>query len=149
MSRFALFGVFLGSVLLASVSSFAIMNPHKKPEPCESCHSKVPSKEDGESGNYYLLKDSIDDTCHVCHDTMCCSAFTIHGGSHPSNIKDWDRKLFRAPKTLPLHDGYITCSTCHLHSIPDGPSYKMVRIVRIDGKKIDWTELCRDCHSSY
>jgi hypothetical protein len=22
----------------------------------------------------------------------------------------------------------------------------MVRIVKIDGKKIDWTELCHDCH---
>lgn len=36
--------------------------------------------------------------------------------------------------------------TCHLHAKPAGPDYKMVRIVRIEGKKVDWTGLCQDCH---
>ncbi len=127
----------------------AVLNPHVKPEPCGSCHTRVPTQEEGEAGDYHLLKDTIDDTCQVCHVAKCCSPGSLHGISHPSNIKDWDWKVFRRPKTLPLHNGYITCSTCHFHSIPEGPSFKMVRIVSVEGKKIDWTGLCRDCHSGY
>jgi len=136
-------------LLAASSRSFGLLNPHVKPEPCGSCHTKVPSEEEGQSGEYFLLKDTIDDTCHVCHETTCCKPGSLHGISHPSNINDWDWKLFRRPKTLPLYNGYITCTTCHLHSKPEGDSFKMVRIVKIDGRKIDWTDLCTDCHVGY
>lgn len=136
-------------LVAASVPSFGLLNPHIKPEPCDSCHSKVPTKEDGEAGDYFLLKDTIDGTCHVCHEKTCCKPGSLHGINHPSNIRTWDWKLFRRPKTLPLHNGYITCSTCHFHSKPEGGTYKMVRIVKIDGKKIDWTNLCTDCHIGY
>jgi len=148
--RYLLLGVLAAAVLLAaSPDSRALLNPHIKPEPCESCHTKVPTEADGSAGNYFLLKDSIDDTCHVCHETTCCKPGSLHGRSHPSNIDKWDLKLFRSPKTLPLHNGFITCNTCHLHTKPDGTSYKLVRIVNIDGKKIDWTNLCSDCHVGY
>lgn len=133
----------------ASATSFALLNPHIKPEPCGSCHTKVPTEEEGQMGEYFLLKETIDDTCHVCHEKTCCKPGSLHGINHPSNIDDWDWKLFRRPKTLPLYGGFITCSTCHLHSVPDGDSFKMVRIVKIDGKKIDWTALCTDCHVGY
>jgi hypothetical protein len=142
----------LAVALLLAVSyrdSGSTVNPHIKPEPCASCHTKVPTEADGRVGDYFLLKDSIDDTCHVCHETTCCKPGSLHGSSHPSNIDKWDWKLFRRPKTLPLHNGFITCNTCHMHTKPDGPSYKLVRIVKMDGKMIDWTELCRDCHVNY
>lgn len=136
-------------LLAASPETGALLNPHVKPEPCESCHTKVPTEADGKSGDYFLLQDTIDDTCHVCHEKTCCKPGSIHGVNHPSNIDKWDWKKFRRPKTLPLHNGFITCNTCHLHTRPDGPSYKMLRIVLIDGKRIDWTDLCRDCHTEY
>lgn len=129
--------------------SHGVLNPHIKPEPCASCHTKVPTEADTRMGDYFLLKDGIDDTCHVCHETTCCKPGSLHAGNHPSNIDRWDRKLFRRPRTLPLYNGFITCSTCHLHTRPDGPSFKMIRIVKIDGKRIDWTELCKDCHEGY
>lgn len=143
--------ILLVVVLLVALSSrsFGLLNPHIKPEPCGSCHTKVPSGEEGQSGEYFLLKDTIDETCHVCHEKTCCKPGSLHGASHPSNIRDWDWEIMKRPKTLPLFDGYITCSTCHLHSKPEGDTFKMVRIVKIDGKKIDWTDLCTDCHVDY
>ncbi|GAB4368286.1 MAG: hypothetical protein Kow00128_13530 [Deltaproteobacteria bacterium] len=128
---------------------FGLLNPHLPPEPCGSCHANVPTEAEGRAGEYFLLKDTIDATCHICHETTCCKPGSLHGINHPSDIDTWDRKLFRKPKTLPLFGGYITCSTCHLHSRPEGASYKLVRIVRIDARKIDWTELCVDCHVGY
>jgi hypothetical protein len=136
-------------LLAASPDSRALLNPHVKPEQCGSCHTKIPTEADGGAEDYFLLKETIDDTCHICHEKTCCKPGSLHGINHPSNIDKWDRKLFRRPKTLPLHNGFITCNTCHLHTVPDGPSFKMVRIVSVDGKKIDWTELCRDCHVGY
>lgn len=144
--RIALLAVIL---LFASVSAFALLNPHIKPEPCDSCHAKVPTKEDGEKEDFFLLKDDIDALCHVCHEKKCCKPGDLGHLGHPSGIEKWDTKKFRRPKTLPLYEGKITCTTCHFHSRQDGTDYKMVRIVKIDGKKIDWTDLCHDCHIGY
>lgn len=148
--RYVLPGV-LAAVLLLSASfrSPAVINPHVKPESCESCHTKIPTAADGDRGEYFLLKESIDETCHICHEKTCCKPGSLHGSGHPSNIDRWDRGKFRKPKSLPLHNGFFTCNTCHLHAKPDGPSFKMVRIVKIDGKKIDWSDLCTDCHAGY
>jgi hypothetical protein len=136
----------LGLLLVLASKSSSIINPHIKPEPCDSCHTKIPSPEDNE---FFLLKDSIDETCHVCHEKTCCKPGSLHGANHPSNIRDWDWKVMKRPKTLPLFGGYITCSTCHLHSKPEGKSHKMVRIVKVDDTGIDWDGLCLDCHQNY
>jgi nitrate/TMAO reductase-like tetraheme cytochrome c subunit len=142
------FTVLLAVLFLAGISAVAsgLLNPHIKPEPCGSCHTKVPSKEDGQAGNYFLLKDTIDATCHACHEYDCCKPGSLHGFNHPSDISRWDWKKFRRPKTLPLHNGKITCNTCHFHTVPDAPSYKMVRII---GGKQDSSDLCTDCHLDY
>jgi len=124
-------------------------NPHVEPAACPSCHTKAPTVEQGQAGDYYLVKDTIDDTCHVCHEYGCCKPGSLHGGNHPSNINSWDRNLFRRPRTLPLYDGYITCDTCHFHREAQGNVYKLVRIVKVDGQKANWTDLCRDCHVDY
>jgi hypothetical protein len=148
--RYLLLCVLAVAVLLAAAAdSRALLNPHIKPEPCESCHVKVPTKADGRAGNYFLLKETIDDTCHVCHEKTCCKAGTLHHFEHPSNIDQWDKTRFKAPKTLKLYGGFITCSTCHDHSIPAGESFKMVRLAQRDGMRIEWVRLCRDCHTSF
>ncbi len=133
----------------AAGAARAADNPHVEPAKCLACHAKVPTAQDGDRGDYFLVKDTIDDTCRACHSDSCCKAGEIHLTDHPSNINTWDRKLFRRPKTLPLFDGYITCSTCHFYRQAQGSAFKLVRIVTVDGKNIDWTELCHDCHVNY
>ncbi len=133
----------------AAVAARAADNPHVEPAKCPACHTKAPTADDAKRGDYFLLKDGIDDTCHTCHETTCCKPGSLHGENHPSNIDTWDAKLFRAPRTLPLYNGYITCNTCHFHRLAQGNAYKLVRIVTIDGRRVDWTELCRDCHVDY
>jgi len=136
-------------LLTASPGSRALLNPHLKPEACGSCHTKVPTEADDRAGNYFLLKGTIDDTCLICHEKTCCKAGTLHHFEHPSNIDRWDKTRFKAPNTLKLYGGFITCSTCHVHSIPEGESFKMVRLAQRDGKRIEWVRLCRDCHTSF
>lgn len=141
--------IFFLAFSLAAAPAPALVNPHIPPEPCDSCHTKVPTASEGQAGRYHLIKETIDATCHVCHEKTCCKPGTFHSMNHPSGVDKWDTKLFRKPKTLPLFNGFITCSTCHMHSKPEGESYKMVRMVRRDGRRIDWSELCLDCHIGY
>ena len=148
--RYVLFGVLAAAFLLAaSPDSRAVLNPHIQPESCESCHTKVPTAAEGSAGDFFLLKPSIDDTCLVCHEKTCCKVGTLHHFEHPSNIDQWDATRFKAPKTLKLYSGFITCTTCHVHSIPEGESFKMVRLAQRDGMRIEWVRLCRDCHTRF
>jgi len=125
------------------------LNPHVKPEPCLSCHTKVPSDEEARAGKYFHIKKTIDATCKVCH--TCCKVGRMHlEMNHPSDVDDWDRSRFTAPQSLPLHNGKITCNTCHLHRAPDEPTIHMLRKVKVgDRFGFDWSELCRDCHVGY
>ncbi len=144
---------FLPVLLLAVLAASArgVVNPHIEPASCPSCHTKVPTTEEGQAGDYFLLKDTIDDTCESCHPYKCCEVGSLHekNRNHPSNINTWDTKLFRRPRTLPLFNGYITCDTCHFHREAQGKEYKLVRIVKVDGTFKDWTGLCTDCHLDY
>lgn len=131
----------------ANTDARSLLNPHVKPETCESCHTRVPTKEEGAAGNYFLLKESIDATCHLCHRKMCCDFTSLHSFNHKSNFNDWDSKKYKAPKTLPLQNGLITCNTCHFHSELADPDMKMVRLARRTASRIEWVDLCKDCHS--
>ncbi len=126
-----------------------VLNPHLKPEPCLSCHTKVPSKAEARAEKYFYLKETIDATCKVCHD--CCRVGAIHiEMNHPSDFADWDRNRFTAPKSLPLHNGKITCNTCHHHRAPDEPTIYLLRKVKVgDRFGMDWSALCDDCHVGY
>ncbi len=144
--------VLAGLVLAAgpTMAEVQIINPHlEPPEHCGSCHVAVPTPEQLEAEEYNLIKDSVDETCHVCHPYDCCRLYALKGHNHPSNVSKWDVEKFTEPKTLPLHNGLITCNTCHFHRKPDGPSYRMVRIIDIGLQRVDWTGLCRDCHINY
>lgn len=137
---------------LVTGSSFALGNvdPHDDtPENCQYCHTQVPTSEDASSGELFLIEDTIDGTCHTCHPYDCCRINSLKGHNHPSNVSEWDVENFTEPTTLPLHDGFITCNTCHFHLRPDGQDYRMVRIVKIKLEGVDWVGLCLDCHRNY
>ena len=126
-----------------------IINPHLEPANCGSCHSENPTEEDVISGEYRLLADTIDETCHICHPYDCCRINSLKGHNHPSDVDKWDVDRFTEPENLPLYDGYITCNTCHYHRMSDvpGQNHRMVRLVQVTLDRIDWTRLCLDCHT--
>jgi hypothetical protein len=109
----------------------------------------VPTAEEVENEELFLIEDTIDGTCHSCHPYDCCRINSLKGHNHPSNVNKWDVENFTEPQTLPLHDGYITCNTCHFHLRPTPSGHKMVRIVEVQLNRIDWTILCADCHRQY
>ena len=154
-SRFVTLLVFASVILGVSVTVFPstveIIDPHEEPATCRSCHDRIPAEEDAQSGDLYLLAETIDDTCHMCHPYDCCRIGALTGHNHPSNVSKWDVEKFTVPKKLPLHDGLITCNTCHYHRENEatGGKYKMVRMVKVTLDRVDWTALCLDCHVDY
>lgn len=141
-------GVF-GALLLLPVGGHANdINPHLGEDSCQACHSKVPSPLEVEAGEYFLLKDSIDETCGQCHKLYIGQDSHTSTG-HPTGIKmalSQDQ-----PFSLPLNDGYITCKTCH-RCIADisGPTFAMLRISNtFDSSDEERSELCRQCHKGY
>jgi hypothetical protein len=79
----------------------------------------------------------------MCHDDECART----SANHPCGIRNWNSEKYGNPRALPLFNGYITCRTCHLHTRREQGDYKMVRIVTVEGAKVDWSGLCRDCHA--
>jgi len=134
-----------------------IVSPHDddKPRVCLNCHTEeVYSKVCGESDGYCLLAGSVDGLCQTCHIREdCCRPGLRHlpklhigARSHPSGEEACEIPAELLPRSLPVQDNCITCRTCHLHrrERPDG--YKMLRLVKITDKGVDWTPLCQDCH---
>ncbi len=134
------------SPLVLGMYGFA--NPHVGQETCGECHIRVPTQEEAASGYYALLGATIDDTCMRCHEDRSCSlgSWRIR---HPSGVREWDEQVASAPVSLPLYEGRIACATCHLHRKPEVTDYKMLRNVKVDGEKIDATDLCGDCHAQF
>lgn len=124
-------------------------NPHIPSELCKNCHIKIPTCQEAALGDFSLIGGSIDATCHICHPEKCCRGDIQHPSNHPSNVKTWDRKKVKRPLTVPLHSGYITCNTCHLHRFPGTPTIYLLRKVKTTKDGLDWTDLCRDCHVGY
>ncbi|MBI4649909.1 hypothetical protein HY745_01155 [Candidatus Desantisbacteria bacterium] len=84
---------------------FKKMNPHskiKEERKCMFCHI-VPPNEDDDSPETVKIKTSIRLLCIRCHSDR----------PHPSNFKHLIRPAMVIPKTYPLDDGFITCTTCH------------------------------------
>ena len=156
--RFVLGGLFISALLFSGLRADAeeIVDPHEtRITDCTDCHTRDIYTEDcHESDGFCLTARSVDDLCLHCHvKAECCrlgqehqSQLFLGGRSHPSNLDIGDVKPAHLPKTLPIHDGRITCRTCHLHSRAEGSDYKMLRLVKLDGDKVDWTTLCADCH---
>lgn len=127
---------------------FGFTNPHVGPDTCDDCHIRVPTQEEAARGYYALLRATIDDTCMMCHEDRSCSLGTWRI-RHPSGVDRWNPAVAEPPVSLPIFGGRIACSTCHLHRKPDVADYKMLRNVRVDGARIDATDLCADCHLQY
>lgn len=131
-------------------SGVLLINPHEEPARCPSCHDRIPDDREARAGQYFLHQPTTDETCAMCHPTLCCDSSVKHT-NHPTGIDRWNDPKFRRPKTLPLFDGFITCSTCHFHRERDAKrEFWLLRIVALgkDGKP-DWAGLCRDCHVDY
>jgi hypothetical protein len=143
----AMTGLLLGS---AGTAAAGILDPHREPARCFSCHRDVPEEGSVRAGDLALLAPTIDETCAICHGAVCCEPAARHR-NHPTSIDRWNDRNFRRPRTLPLFDGYITCATCHLHRYRDQPGNRLLlRIVKeLGDDKYDWTELCHDCHTDY
>ena len=133
-----------------------IVNPHESAQLkfCLNCHTEeVYVKLCNESEGYCLLGGSVDGICLTCHiKEECCKPGLLHlpklhlgMRSHPSDLVARDIPKDFYPKTLPIHLGRITCLTCHLHTRVTG-GYKMLRLVKITGRGVDWSILCLDCH---
>jgi hypothetical protein len=139
------------AVSLGTSWGLTVVDPHEEPANCASCHSAVPTSEQAADGEYMLLAEGIDNTCHICHPYDCCRIYALTGHNHPSSVGEWDVEEFTEPKTLPLFGGLITCNTCHYHRKGQitGDSYSMVRLVKVGLYKVDWTALCNDCHIDY
>jgi hypothetical protein len=125
---------------------------------CTDCHTEDIYTEDcHENDGFCLIAKSVDDLCLHCHvKAECCrlgqehqSQLFLGAGNHPSDVDISDVDPAHLPETLPIHDGRITCRTCHLHSRAEESDYKMLRLVKLDGKKVDWSVLCLDCHDDY
>jgi len=156
---------------LAGISIFAlslpvisgaidIANPHdsSKPKFCLNCHTaEIYAKNCNEPEGFCLLAGSVDGLCLICHiKEECCRPGLqhlpkIHLGmkNHPSDLDVGKIPRAYYPKTLPVYQGRITCSTCHLHFQEKPGGYKMLRLVTITKEGVDWTVLCHDCHKDF
>jgi hypothetical protein len=147
------------AVLLQAVCALAIMNPHDEnvASRCLSCHTREMGLATATPGSPFLLRDSIDGLCLICHLKQdCCTIGQNHsaqpgyiGVSHPSDLDVRSIRRASRPKTLPLQNDRITCYTCHLHDRQKPADYKLVRLVRIKATGVDWSALCHDCHVEY
>lgn len=145
------------TLLVVRGNASGIVNPHDsaKPKFCLNCHTEeIYTKNCNENEGYCLLAGSVDGLCLICHlKEDCCKPGLTHlpkiylgQRSHPTDIDVRDIPRDYYPKTLPIHQGRITCRTCHLHVQEKPGGYKMLRMVKITGEKADWSVLCRDCH---
>jgi len=78
-------------------------NPHGDPAACSACHSSA-------SGRRSNLRfdGNVSRLCRSCHDGL-------HAGreGHPVDVAPSAMTASRIPGEFPLHNGMLTCSTCH------------------------------------
>jgi hypothetical protein len=154
-------GLFISALLFSAPRADAeeTADPHStRITGCTDCHTEEIYTEDcHESDGFCLIAKSVDDLCLHCHvKEECCRLGQEHQSqlflgerSHPSDVDVRDVKPAHLPESLPIHDGRITCSTCHLHSRAEGFDYMMLRLVKLNGNEVDWSALCADCHEEY
>ncbi len=152
-----LISVFLSSAPWADAEE--TVNPHStRITECTDCHTiDIYTEDCHERDGFCLIARSVDQLCLHCHTKEeCCRLGQEHQAqlfigerSHPTNVDVRYVKPAHLPKTLPIHNWRITCRTCHLHSRNEDADYKMLRLVKLEGNKVDWSVLCLDCHEEY
>ena len=155
-------GGLLTGVLLSSgfrAGAEEVIDPHEtRITDCTDCHTEDIYTEDCHEGDgFCLAAKSVDALCLHCHvKAECCRLGQEHQAqlflgarTHPSDVDIGDVQPAHLPETLPIHNGRITCRTCHLHSRAENSDYMMLRLVKLNGDKADWSGLCADCHDEY
>lgn len=138
----------LPSLLAFSRPAIALtIDPHDSPDGCLVCHIAVPGPEDAAEKRYHLVANSIDETCNRCHAESAC-ALGVNRTAHPSSLLMWDSRIHTGPhpRTLPLHEGRIVCTTCHYRTRQADEGYRMVRKAAWYDGQPDLTAFCADCH---
>lgn len=163
MTRVARFrGVFLFAIFFSLCAPLfsAVPYPHDSsiPDYCSNCHTEdIYSGDCDEISGYCLISGSVDEVCLLCHvKEECCrvglesqEGLFIGERNHPSDIAVSEVDPGFLPNTLPLHNGRITCRTCHLHTREGADSYKMLRLVDATDNPVNLSTLCADCHNDY
>lgn len=145
------------ALAIAAPAAETVTNPHDttKPDYCLDCHDESIYRHGcDDPAGFCLLADSVDGLCLLCHIAEdCCRTGQQHQSRlylgkmrHPSDIDVSRAKKAYLPKSLPIHNGRISCRTCHLHTRKTPRDYKMLRIVKLTGSDVDWSVLCADCH---
>lgn len=84
------------------------INPHWKNLMCISCHKSTPAK-----GKPNLLgSGDLNELCNRCHKSEFAKTDIHPVGNIPSN-------RVNIPKDMPLHNGKMTCETCHQSSLQE------------------------------
>ncbi|MCK6501863.1 hypothetical protein L6R53_00420 [Myxococcota bacterium] len=102
-------------------------NPHGDPHACSDCHLAGPSPD--QPGPY----KPIIQTCRSCHPTADMHMV----GEAPSTV--------RIAEGFPLHDGLVTCTTCHVEPAHGGDEVVPAPYHR-GGPYADVLDLCFQCH---
>jgi hypothetical protein len=138
---------FLLLVAVPAAVSLAFANPHRSPEGCRSCHIAVPTPDEAAAEWNHLVSSTIEGTCRRCHANTAC-LLGVNQVPHASGISVLGSGYgsLPVPRTLPVHDGKIACTTCHNMQKSDDDSYRMLRKVAWRDGSPDFTAFCADCH---
>ncbi|MGA1823868.1 MAG: hypothetical protein ACMUIP_04320 [bacterium] len=113
------------------------INPHRTNIFCILCHEKEP-REDEVELNLKFNGDRVK-VCIQCHDGKKAPA-----DNHPVNVKPSEKKMVKVPAQFPLHNGLLSCLTCH-NIFCQGDEGKNPKFLR-GGPYKKRIETCLVCH---
>jgi hypothetical protein len=131
----------------------AVTNPHDATTPgCLNCHDASIYRHDcDDPADSACLRTPSTDPASLPHQGGRCrtgrtpvAAFLEDAARLDVDVAEVKRAYL--PTLLPIHNGRITCRTCHLHTRKKSGDYKMLRLVKLSGDDVDWSVLCEDCH---
>ena len=108
------------AILLLACSTSLLAQDHSQ---CTNCHTQGVSND---TAMMATISPALPQLCINCHQERKLV------GEHIINVKP----VSAQPKTLPLLNGEVSCTTCH------DPHGKLPAQLRLDAAK-----LCQDCHS--
>ncbi len=120
------------------------VRPHFLKAFCLACHTKEPAIAKGEPGapslaEVPLRSDDPNELCNRCHESGLSKS-----NAHPLKVVEGDFKE-KIPADWPLHNGGLTCLTCHTGGDspvfdPDNPNF--LRGAPYDNRN----DICWTCH---
>ncbi|MCX8045055.1 MAG: cytochrome c3 family protein [Desulfobacterota bacterium] len=116
----------------------AVVNPHWTGKHCGECHmeGRMPA---------LRFEGALEMVCGRCHDRKTAATFE----PHPVQIPLSEGVRHRMPSSWPLHEGRLSCRTCHNITVQmyDMPAEKILNpdFLRISSRQ-ERTEFCFFCH---